>query len=74
MRRIILLLAATALMVVLTATTVSPAFGQGRGYKLGQEDEQGEPYWCGNEEKCKESWGYACGAVRQEKKESAYPC
>jgi hypothetical protein len=73
LERIILLLTAVALLVVLTATTVSPAFAgsdpQGRGYGSAPSYK-----WCGDPKKCDESWGYACGAVRNGNKESAYPC
>jgi hypothetical protein len=75
MRRLNKVLAVTALMVLLMATTVSPAFAAtnppGRGYG---SDANTNYKWCGDPKKCDETWGYACGAVRNEKKESAYAC
>ena len=68
LKRIVLLLTAAALMVVLMAATLpSPAFA-GRGYGPSPSYK-----WCGGPQ-CDELWGYACGAVRQDKKEAAYHC
>ncbi len=67
MKRIIKVLVVSALMVVLMAITVSPAFaapkdegppeGEGRGYGPTPEKK-----WCGNEEKCDAVFGSAHGS------------
>ena len=67
MKRITMLVAAAVLMVVLSATTVSPAFANdpnGRGY--GNDPSY---KWCGGPQ-CDELWGWACGA----NKPTAYKC
>ena len=71
LRRIMMLVAAAALMVALSATTVSTAFADAGGRGYGSDPSY---KWCGNPNKCDESWGYACGAVRNGNKDAAYSC
>jgi hypothetical protein len=57
--------------VVLSGATVSTAFADAGGRGHGSTPSY---KWCGNPNKCDESWGYACGAVRHGKKDAAYSC
>ena len=75
MKRLVNVLVATALMVVLMAATVSPAFAQpyggdnGEGFKNGvaldgQDPEPGSEGWCGVGSEYKKKYCDAPGALK----------